>query len=183
MASCCAYLRSIFTPHQRAIDKLFGWTQNINFSPVLERIDWNRNFLHATPESVKWSFRQHYFRRVDNGTECYNICKFDTCLNRHPFFAHHSSVWQDLACLSNSDAKSYGYSMKFTTLKQAMYDKAFSSVQIKVNVAGPFLLQCSITQGCPMSTLLLAVVLNLLICLLERHLMDITSIRIGHRKK
>jgi hypothetical protein len=32
--------------------------------------------------------------------------------------------------------------MKFMTLIQAMYDKAFSSVQIKGYVAGPFPIQC-----------------------------------------
>jgi hypothetical protein len=41
--------------------------------------------------------------------------------------------------------------MKFITLIQAMYDKAFSSVQIKSYVAGPFPLQRSVRQGCPVS--------------------------------
>ena len=73
--------------------------------------------------------------------------------------------------------KSNGYSMKFITLIQAIYDKAFSSVQINGYVAGPFSIQSSVRQGYPVSMLLFALVLNPLICLLERHL---TGIRIGH---
>ena len=67
--------------------------------------------------------------------------------------------------------------MKFTTIIQAIYDKAFSSLQIKGYFPRPYHIQCSVTQGCPMSMLLFALVLNLLICLFERHL---TGIRIGH---
>lgn len=61
--------------------------------------------------------------------------------------------------------------MTFITLIQAMYDKALSSVQIKDNVAGPFPIQCSVRQGCPVTMLLFALVLNPLMYMLERHLM------------
>jgi len=96
------------------------------------------------------------------------------------FLPLHSSFWQDLAYLTFSHAKNYGYSMKFTTLIQAIYDKAFSSVQIKGYFPRPSPIQCSVTQGFSVSMLIFASVLNLLICLFERHL---TAIRIGHRIK
>jgi hypothetical protein len=60
--------------------------------------------------------------------------------------------------------------MRIITLIQTMPDKAFSSVQIKGYVAGPFPVHCSMRQGCPMSMLLFALVLNPLIYMLERHL-------------
>jgi len=60
--------------------------------------------------------------------------------------------------------------MKFITLMQEMYNNAFSSVQIKGYVAGPFPMQCSVRQDCPTSMLLFAVVLNPLIHTLERRL-------------
>ena len=74
--------------------------------------------------------------------------------------------------------KSYGYSMRFTTLIQAMYDQAFSSLQNNGYVAGPFPIRCSVRQGRPISMLLFAFMLTPLLYLLERNL---TGIRIGHR--
>ena len=76
--------------------------------------------------------------------------------------------------------KSYGYNMEFVTLIQGMYDKAFSSVKIKLYVAGSFPIQCSVRQGCPINIILFSLVLNPLMCMLELHF---RSIRIGHRKK
>ena len=70
------------------------------------------------------------------------------------------------------------YSMRFITLTQAMYDQAFSSDQINGYVPGPIPIRCSVSQGCPMSMLLFALVLNQLLYLLERNL---TGIRNGHR--
>jgi len=60
--------------------------------------------------------------------------------------------------------------MKFITLIQTMYDNAFSSVQTKGYVAGPFPIKCSMRQGCPIKIILFAFVLNPLIYILERHL-------------
>ena len=74
--------------------------------------------------------------------------------------------------------KSYGYSMIFITLTQGMYDTVLSLVQTNGYVAGSFPIQYSVRQGSPISMLLFALVLNLLICLLERNLI---GIRIGHR--
>jgi hypothetical protein len=68
--------------------------------------------------------------------------------------------------------------MKFITLIQAMYEKAFSSAKIKGYVSVPFPTQCSVRQCCPMSMLLFALVLNPLIYTLERH---ITGDRIVQR--
>ena len=62
--------------------------------------------------------------------------------------------------------------MKFITFIQAMCDTAFSQVQINDYFARPFPRQCPVWQGYPMS-----MVINPLICLLERHL---TEIWIGH---
>ena len=70
--------------------------------------------------------------------------------------------------------------MKFITFIQAIYDKAFCSGQINGYVAGPFRIQRRITQGCPMSMLLFALVLNQLLCLLEPHR---RGFRIGQRAK
>jgi len=70
--------------------------------------------------------------------------------------------------------------MKFITLVQLIYDKAFFLIKFNGYIARPFLIQCSVTQGCPTSVILFAVVLNLLIYLLERHL---TGFRIGQRTK
>jgi len=66
--------------------------------------------------------------------------------------------------------KCNGSGLKFITLIQETYDKVFSSVQIKGYVAGPFPIQCSMRQYCPVSKLLFAVVLNPLIHMLERRL-------------
>ena len=41
-----------------------------------------------------------------------------------------------------------------------MYDKTFSSAQMNGYVAGPFPIKCSVRQGCPISTLLLTLVMN-----------------------
>lgn len=75
------------------------------------------------------------------------------------FSAHrsiaHTYLFRMLTC--------YGSGMKFITLIQVMYDKAFPSVQIKGYVVGPFPIQCSMRQGCPMSMLLFALVLKPLI--------------------
>lgn len=57
---------------------------------------------------------------------------------------------------------------------------AFSSVQTNGYIARPFPIQRSETQGCPMSMLLFALVLNTLICLLERHFW---GVRIVYRTK
>jgi len=70
------------------------------------------------------------------------------------------------------------FGTKFITLIQATYDKAFSSVQIKGYVAGPFPIQCSVRQGCPVSMILFALVLNPLIYVLKR---DLTGNRIVQR--
>jgi len=56
----------------------------------------------------------------------------------HPFLALHRRFRQDLAYLLISDTKSYGYSMKFITLMQAMYEKAFSSVNLLTTLQDPF---------------------------------------------
>jgi hypothetical protein len=40
--------------------------------------------------------------------------------------------------------KNYDYSMKIIPIMQAIYDKAFSSVQINGYVAGPFPVECSV---------------------------------------
>lgn len=74
--------------------------------------------------------------------------------------------------------KIYGYCLKLLTLQQAPYDKTFSSVQINGYVAGHFPIRCYISQGCPISVLQFALVLNPLVCLFERHL---TGIRIVQR--
>jgi sRNA-binding carbon storage regulator CsrA len=55
---------------------------------------------------------------------------------------------------------------------------AFPSVQINCHFVGHFPVRCSVRQGCPMSRLLSALILNPLLCLLERNL---TGIRIGNR--
>ena len=60
--------------------------------------------------------------------------------------------------------------MKFITLLKAIYAMTFSSVQINGYFAAPFPIQRSVRQGCPINMLLFALVLNPLICLLERHL-------------
>jgi hypothetical protein len=69
----------------------------------------------------------------------------------------------------------YGYSMKFITLIQAMYDTAFFSVQINGYVAGPLPIQCSLRQDCLMSMQIFALGSNPLISLLERHRTDIKN--------
>ena len=61
-----------------------------------------------------------------------------------------------------------------------MFDNAFSSGQIHGYVAGPFPIKRFITQGCPMSMLLFALVLNPLICLLKPHRRGVI---IGHWTK
>ena len=71
--------------------------------------------------------------------------------------------------------KSHGFSMRFNTLIHAIYDQAFSSVQINGYVTGPFPIRCSVRQGCPMSMLLFALVLNPMLCLLEQNLTGIRS--------
>jgi hypothetical protein len=57
---------------------------------------------------------------------------------------------------------SYDNSMKFIGLTKAVYDKAFSSVQIHGCVAGHVPVECFIRQGCPMNMLLFTLALNLL---------------------
>jgi hypothetical protein len=74
--------------------------------------------------------------------------------------------------------QSYGYSARFIALIKAMYDQAFSSVQINGHFVEPFPVRCSVRQGCPMSMLLFALILKPSLCLLEHNL---TGIRIGHR--
>jgi len=73
--------------------------------------------------------------------------------------------------------KIYRFSMRFSTLIQAIYDQAFSSVQINYYVTEPFPIRCSVRQGCTMSMLLFTLVLNPLLYLLEQNL---TGIGTGH---
>jgi hypothetical protein len=73
--------------------------------------------------------------------------------------------------------QTYGYSKRFIAIINALYDQSFSSVPINGHLAGPFSVRCSVRQGCPMSMLLFALILNPLLCLLQRYL---TGIRIGH---
>jgi hypothetical protein len=75
---------------------------------------------------------------------------------------------------------SYGYSLKFIRLIKAIYDKAFSLVQINGYIAGPFPAQCSMRQGFSLYLLLFAVALNPSICPLDR---NFTTIQIGHWSK
>jgi hypothetical protein len=74
--------------------------------------------------------------------------------------------------------KRCGYSMIFIILLRAMYDTALSSLQINGYIAGPFPMQYSVRQVCPISMLPFALVLNKFICLLERTLIGIGT---GHR--
>jgi hypothetical protein len=97
-----------------------------------------------------------------------------------PFLGLHSSFCHDFAYFSTSYAKKYDYGMKFITLIQAIYDKAFCSGQINGYVPGLFTIQSSIKQGCSMSVLLFPLVLNQLLCLLAPHR---RGFRIRHQAK
>jgi hypothetical protein len=55
--------------------------------------------------------------------------------------------------------------MKFITFIQTLWCKTSFSLQINVYVVGLFPTRCSVTQGCPMSKMLFAWILNPLICL------------------
>jgi hypothetical protein len=68
--------------------------------------------------------------------------------------------------------------MKFITLIQAIYGKAFCSGQINGYVTGLFHIQRSVTEICTVNNLLFALVLNQLVCLLESLR---SGVRIGNR--
>ena len=76
--------------------------------------------------------------------------------------------------------RSSGFSERFITLIRQMYDQATSSVQINRHLAGPIPIRFSVRQGCPMSMLLYALSLNLLLHVLEKNL---TGIRISRRSR
>ena len=73
-----------------------------------------------------------------------------------------------------------GFSTKFIALIENMYNHAHSSIHINGHTTGPILIQCSVRQGCPMSMLLFALLLNPLLTLLDQKIM---GIRIGRRMR
>lgn len=96
----------------------------------------------------------------------------------HPFFRLRNSFRQDLAYLATSDAKKLWLRMKLITLNKQCMIKPSPRCKLMTTLGDPIPQHCSVRQGCPMSRLLFALVLNPRIYLLERHL---TGIRTGHR--
>jgi hypothetical protein len=82
---------------------------------ILARIIANR-LRYATPDPILCHARQHDFRRSGDSTGRCSLCGIETRLTTHSFFEIHSSFWRDFSYLSPSNAKKYGYSMKFILL-------------------------------------------------------------------
>jgi hypothetical protein len=72
--------------------------------------------------------------------------------------------------------KEYGFGEQFQKRIRRMYENAKSTVQINGYRSGPIPIRSSVRQGCPLSMLLFALCLNLLLRTLENRL---TCIRFG----
>jgi hypothetical protein len=66
--------------------------------------------------------------------------------------------------------RSYGLSIHFVTLLQALYTEVISTVHINGHLHGPFPIHCGVRQGCPLSMTLYTLCLYLFLLDLERRL-------------
>jgi hypothetical protein len=78
------------------------------------------------------------FRRVDDGTGPYTVCRFDTLPIMQSFLLLHSSFNRISHTYLLLMLKCYGYGMKFITLIQRMWYKTYFSVQINGYIVRTF---------------------------------------------
>jgi hypothetical protein len=69
--------------------------------------------------------------------------------------------------------RGHGFSEGVIGQIQAMYRDATAAAQINGHGSRPFPIQCGIRQGCPLSTLLYAIALNPLLCMIDTKLAGI----------